>query len=105
MNLRLYKKRYAICKDCQGKMIYWWDLVEVWNPVETRTPHQSRVYWNMLDGAFIEQHPSHQKNNKIYHRSLNEYLNQDKIPLWDEDGELIGYQLGYVKKVKSFYNE
>lgn len=107
MKIKDYKKRYAICKDSLGKMIYWYDLVEVWNPTETRTPHQSRVYWNMLDGAFIDEHPSHAKlHKKVCHRSLNEYLRQEKVPLWDHnDDKLIGYQIGYVKKIKSFYNE
>jgi hypothetical protein len=42
MKIKDYKKKYAICKDSQGKMIYWWDLVEVWNPTEKTS---RKIWW------------------------------------------------------------
>lgn len=110
MTIRNYKKAYWIGKDSFGKMIYAGDTVEVWNPWETRTPHQSKVLWNRIDGAFIEAHPAHIKmHEKPYDRDLRYYLDQEPLPTWsyDENGEgtIVGMQRGYVKKVKSFYTE
>ena len=109
MTIRNYKKEYWIGKDSFGKMIYAGDTVEVWLPWETRTPHQSIVHWNRVDGAFIEAHPAHIRlEQKPHHRDLRSYLNTEPIPVWDyeenDEGTIVGYNQGYVKKVKSFYN-
>lgn len=110
MKIQQYKKEYWIGKDSFGKMIYVGDIVEVWLPWETRTPHQSEVLWNRMDGAFIESHPAHIKiNNSSKHRELRSYLGTSAILIWnydkDEEGIIVGYEQGYVKKVKSFYKK
>ena len=109
MTIRNYKKAYWIGKDSFGKMIYAGDTVEVWSPMETRSPHQSVVLWNRMDGAFIEAHPAHIKmEGKPHHRDLRYYFDDTSIPIWEynPDGEdrIIRHEKGYVKKVKSFYN-
>lgn len=111
MTIRNYKKAYWIGKDSFGKMIYSGDIVEVWIPHETQKPHQSRVLWNRIDGAFIEAHPAHILiHSGVHHRDLRSYLNQQPMPIWgydneDDEGTIMGYKQGYVKKVKSFYTE
>lgn len=110
MTIRNYKKAFWIGRDSFGKMIYAGDTVEVWSPMETRTPHQAIVLWNRMDGAFIEAHPSHIKIEKeIHHRDLRYYFDDTPIPIWEynPDGEdkIVRYEKGYVKKIKSFYHE
>ena len=110
MTIRNYKKEYWVGKDSFGKMIYAGDTVEVWLPWETRSSHQSKVLWNRIDGAFIESHPAHiNLNGGMKHRDLRSYLNTPSIPIWnydeDEEGVISGYEQGYVKKVKSFYQQ
>jgi hypothetical protein len=109
MTIRNYKKQFWVGRDSFGKMIYAGDTVEVWLPWETRSPHQSVVIWNRMDGAFIESHPSHNAiHGKVHHRDLRSYLNTPAIPVWnydeDEEGVITGHEQGYVKKVKSFYS-
>ena len=108
MTIRQYKKEFWIGRDSFGKMIYLNDTVEVWLPWETGTPHQSKVLWNRMDGAFIEAHPAHIRiHGSPHHRDLRSYLNTEPVPIWsyeeDEEGIITGYKQGYVKKVKSFY--
>ena len=110
MTIRNYKKMYWIGRDSFGKMIYSGDTVEVWLPWETGTPHQSVVIWNRMDGAFIESHPAHNAiHGKVHHRDLRSYLNTPPVPTWsyeeNDEGTIVGYKQGYVKKVKSFYTE
>ena len=106
MTIRQYKKKYFICKDDFGKMIYLGDTVEVWKPCETK-PYKSIVYWNRLDGAFVDGHPGHVKMGHSTHRSLNEFFirNNPAIPVYDsfDDDALPTWKQGYVKKLKSFY--
>lgn len=106
MNIRKYKKLFAICEDDDGKVIYPGDTVEVLIPWETRTPHRSRVCWNPLDGAFVDSHPAHQKMNVgSKHRNLRDYIGQkDKpgVPIYDhpDDEEPTERRKGYCRKVK-----
>jgi hypothetical protein len=105
MNIRYYKKLYYICNDDNGKKIYAGDTVEVRLAMETKTSYQSVVYFNMLDGAYIDAHPGHIKMGLSTHRSLGDYLNQKEIPMhtWGVDEpEMVR---GFCKKVKSFYKE
>jgi hypothetical protein len=108
MTIRNYKKAYWIGKDSFGKMIYAGDTVEVWLPWETGSPHQSKVLWNRLDGAFIEAHPAHNAiHKKVHHRDLRSYIGTEPVPIWHyeddkDEGTITGYKQGYVKKVKSF---
>jgi hypothetical protein len=104
MNFRQYKKKFAICRDDNGKMIYKGDIVKVWLPMETNTGHESRVFHNMLDGAFVLGSPAHafMNDGKQSHRSLRDYLNQEEIPVhhWGVDEPT--YEKGYCVKIKSF---
>jgi hypothetical protein len=106
MTIRQYKKKYFICKDDFGKVIYLGDTVEVWMPCEAK-PYQSCVYWNRLDGAFIDGHPGHVKMGHSKHRSLNQFFmrNNPPVPIYDsfDDDAVPTWYQGYVKKVKSFY--
>jgi hypothetical protein len=46
--------KIVICQDDNGNDIFRGDTVEVLIPCETRTSHKSIVYWNPLDGAYVE---------------------------------------------------
>lgn len=107
MTKRQYKKRYAICEDDNGKMIYVGDTVEVWIPVETNKPHQSEVYFNMLDGAYIEDSPvwDFMNDGKRGYRNLSDYIDQKEIPIRYHGLEDPVYKKGYCIKVKSFYKK
>lgn len=107
MNKRQYKKKYAICEDDNGKMIYAGDTVELWIPMETKKPHQSIVYFSMLEGAYVEDSPAHDFMNggKRGYRNLSWYLNQETFPIYTYGVEEPEYKKGYCIKVKSFYEE
>lgn len=104
MTIRQYKKLYAICKDDNGKVIYAGDTVEVHLPIETSTPHQSKVYWNMLDGAFIKAHSAHKflHDGNDSSRNLRDYLFQEPYPQYYVGKEEPVIEKGYCRKVKSF---
>ena len=101
MNKRYYKKHFLICKDDQGKNIYAGDTVELFVPMETSTPWQSIVYWDMLHGAWVDSHPTHVNmlGNKM--RTLYPLLNQAAIPIYIYGVEDPEIKIGYVKKIKS----
>ncbi len=95
-----------------GKTIYAGDTVEVLLPWETHTPHQSKVFWNALDGAFINSHPAHNflNDGKSKHRSLRDYMfqkDQPGVPMYDhpEDEKPSKRIKGFCRKVKSFYQQ
>jgi hypothetical protein len=104
MNIRQYKKKYAICVDDTGKMIYRGDIVRVWLPMETNTYHLSRVYFNMLDGAYIHSSPTHSflNDGNPSNRNLRDYLNQTPIPIHTFGEETTELKKGFCIKVKSF---
>lgn len=101
MNIRYYKKLYYTCKDDYGKKIYVGDTVEVLLPWETKSPHQSVVHFNMLDGAFIDAHPGHVKLGLSIHRNLRDYLHREPIDIMMDD--VLTTVKPYCKKVKSFH--
>jgi hypothetical protein len=100
MNIRHYKKLYYICKDDNGKKIYAGDTVEVRLPWETKSSYQSVVYFNMVDGAFIDAHPGHIKMGLQTYRNLRDFLEQEPIEMSIDD-EMISAR-GFCRKVKSF---
>lgn len=103
MKIKDYKKKYAICKDSNGKVIYVGDTLELHAPMEISSTWESIVHWNMLDGAFVNSHPSHIKMGMgSGHRELRYFIDQDKITIPDQDGNM--HDCSYtVVKVKSFY--
>ena len=104
MNKRTYKKLYKICKDDFGKTIYAGDTVELYMPHELRTTWESKVFWNMLDGAWVNAHPSHIKMDLGKDRDLRDYLNQKATPFYNGDDEIVEWKKGYCKKVKSVFH-
>ena len=104
MKIRQYKKKFAICKDDNGKVIYKGDIVEVWLPHETNKGHSSRVYFNMLDGAFVKGSPAHSfmdEGGQNY-RKLRDYMNQELVPIYTFGIDESTHTKGYCIKVKSF---
>jgi hypothetical protein len=105
MTIRQYKKRYAICKDDNGKVIYAGDTVELNIPWETSSTYQSKVYWSMLHGAFVDSHPAHiSLQGRNNHRNLSDFLNQEPIKITYDTGEQ-KTKCGCCRKVKSFYKQ
>jgi hypothetical protein len=82
-------KRYLLGKDDHGKKLYPHDSVKLKANMEMKTPWYSRVYWNPLDGAFVDSHPGHVKMGLSTYRSLREFINnQSEITITiDEDNE------------------
>lgn len=89
----------VICNDSFGQRIYPGDTVELFMGIEMRTPWKSKVYWNMLDGAFVDAHPGHRKMGLSVHRSLREFLDREDIRIPNQDGEIEVLKT-YCKKVK-----
>lgn len=89
----------VITNDSFGQRIYPGDTVELFMGIEMRTPWKSKVYWNMLDGAFVDAHPGHRKMGLGVHRSLREFIGQEDIKVYNENDELVTLKT-YCKKVK-----
>ena len=89
------KRKIYICDDSLGSRINVGDTVELMMGIEMSTSWTSTVYWNMLDGAFVDAHPGHRKMKLAFHRNLREFLNRETMT--DFDGEPIKI---YCKKVK-----
>lgn len=104
MKIRQYKKRFAICKDDNGKIIYAGDTVKLWLPLETSSEHVSKVYFNMLSGALVRCSPAHSFINegRQSYRGLRDYLNQEPIPIHEYGSDVPTYKKGFCIKVKSF---
>lgn len=90
------KKKIYICNDSFGSRINVGDTVELMMGIEMSTSWTSTVYWNMLDGAFVNAHPGHKKMGLGVHRNLREFLT--KKTMLDFDGEPIKI---YCKKIKN----
>jgi hypothetical protein len=91
--------RKLICNDSYGNRIYPGDVVELFIGIETRTAWKSHVYWNMLDGAFVEAHPTHRAMKLSTHRNLRDFLGKEDIRIPNEDGK-IEILKTYCKKIK-----
>jgi hypothetical protein len=104
MKIQQYKKKFTICKDDNGKVIYKGDTVKIWLPSETSKGHTSVVYFNMVDGAFIKGSPAHSFMNegRQSYRKLRDYLNQESIPMHAFGVDEPIPTKGYCIKVKSF---
>ena len=91
--------RKLICNDSFGNRIYPGDVVELFIGIETRTAWKSHVYWNMLDGAFVEAHPAHKAMKLSTHRNLRDFLGKEDIRIPNEDGNIEVLNT-YCQKVK-----
>jgi len=102
MSIKQYKKKYKLGKDSFNKILYVGDEVELFNGLEMRNTWKSKIYWNMIDGAFVDAHPGHVKMGLLKFRNLREFL--DKVPFMvpDHEGNLQTLEV-YCKKIKSFY--
>ena len=102
MTIKQYKKKYYICKDDNGKMIYAGDTVELCHPLEIKSSYQSKVYWNRVDGAFVNPHPTHVKIGITSYKTLSGFLGKQEFKIYYNDDEFNTYQTKCIK-VKSFY--
>ncbi len=89
----------VITNDSFGQRVYPGDTVELFIGIEMRTPWKSKVYWNMLDGAFVDSHPGHRKMGLSYHRNLRDFIGQEDIRIPNETGKIEVLKT-YCKKVK-----
>lgn len=75
------RRRLLLGKDDLGNKIYPFDLVRVQIPHETRSSHCSIIYWNALDGAFINAHPAHISMKTSLFRNLRDYFQKESSML------------------------
>lgn len=54
-----YRKQIFLGLDDKKRKLYVWDFVKLTSRIEMKTPWISQIYWNPLDGAFIDSHPGH----------------------------------------------
>jgi hypothetical protein len=93
------KNKLYICNDSFGSRVNTGDTVELYIPWEMKTTWTSKVYWNMLDGAFVDAHPGHVKMGLGGHRNLRDFLDREPIRTENQDGEIEVLKT-YCKKVK-----
>ena len=89
----------VICNDSFGNRIYPGDIVELSMPWETKSTWTSQVYWNMLDGAFVNAHPAHIKMEISFHRNLREFLDREPMRVINEEDKVETLK-PYCKKIK-----
>ena len=53
------RKQVFLGLDDYKKKLYVWDFVELKIPMEVKSSWISRIYWNPVDGAFVDSHPAH----------------------------------------------
>lgn len=91
--------RKMICNDSFGNRIYAGDTIELFIGIEMRTAWKSKVYWNMLDGAFVDAHPGHVKMKLSVHRNLRDFIGKEDIRIQNGEGKWEVLKT-YCKKVK-----
>jgi hypothetical protein len=89
-----------ICNDSFGSRINVGDTVELCMEWEMSSTWTSKVYWNVLDGAFVDAHPGHVKMGLAFHRNLREFIDREPMKIENEDGEIEVLRT-YCKKVKN----
>lgn len=76
-NYQKIKKQVFLGLDDYKKKLYVWDYVELKAPMELTTSWISRIFWNPVDGAFVDSHPSHRALGMSGgHRNLGSFLGQ-----------------------------
>lgn len=53
------RKQILLGYDDFGKKLYPWDFVELTCRMEMKSSWISQIYWNPIDGAFVDSHPGH----------------------------------------------
>jgi hypothetical protein len=92
------RKRLLLGKDDNGQKVYPYDFVRLQMDCETRTSYCSRIYWNNLDGAFVDSHPAHiLLNGRNNYRNLRDYLGKKDVSLY--------YEITCVKITAKEYEE
>jgi hypothetical protein len=69
-----HKKKYLIGEDSFGNKLYVGDEVELEMTWEVSSKWRSKIYFNMMDGAFIDAHPAHISMKLSVHRDLREII-------------------------------
>jgi hypothetical protein len=98
--MRNKKNKNYICNDSFGRRINVGDTVELMMGIEMHSSWISKVYWNMIDGAFVDAHPGHRKMGLGVHRSLRDFLNREDIKISNQDGGIETVKT-YCKKIKT----
>lgn len=106
MNIRQFKKKYYLCKDDFGNKLYPGDTVEILLSMGNKHPYQSKIYWNMVDGAFVECSPVSKifEKGRVTHNPLRSVLKQKPFYYNQYDSDETVAQYGYCKKIKSVFN-
>ena len=53
------RKQIFLGRDDFGKKLYPWDFVQLTCRGEIKSYWISQIYWNPLDGAYVDSHPAH----------------------------------------------
>jgi len=93
-------RKLYICNDSFGSRINAGDIVELFMPWEMHSSWTSKVYWNVLDGAFVDAHPGHRKMGLSTHRNLRDFLDREPVRVENGEGEVEVLRT-YCKKVKN----
>ena len=81
------RHQLPLCKDVNGKILYPYDFVRIWMPIELKTVWCARIWWNALDGAFVMSHPAHNRLHgkessrdlaQIYHSCSVDYAPENR---------------------------
>jgi hypothetical protein len=54
-----FRKDVFLGLDDNKKKLYVWDYVKLTANMEVKSSWISRIYWNPVDGAFVDSHPTH----------------------------------------------
>lgn len=72
------RKNVFLGLDDYKKKVYAWDYVMLTARMEMNSPWISRVYWNALDGAFVDSHPGHKAMGiGVGHRDLSPFMHPE----------------------------
>lgn len=87
------RKQVYLGLDDVKKKLYVWDYVELNVPMEIKSSWISRIYWNPVDGAFVDSHPTHKAMGLGNgYRELRSFLGEKydiSHIFYDNDGKYI----------------
>ena len=83
-----------MCKDDFNKKLYAGDFVELTASMETKNPWISRIWWNTIDGAFVDAQGSGTRELRYF---LHDKYN---IPIYNTDNTVAEIKISHtIKKV------